>query len=564
MSRIDGIELILFAFALLLAVPFMARYMAAIFEGIPPPILRRSLGRLETGIYRLCSIDPAQEMDWKSYAKALLTFNLIGFIALFLILIGQQWLPLNPQHFSNLGWPLALNTAISFVTNTNWQVYEGENTLSYFSQAFGLTVQNFLSAATGFSVLLALIRGLTRTSTRLIGNFWTDATRTIVYLLLPLSIILALLLVSQGAIQNFQPYKEARLIEEGTQLLPMGPVASQVAIKQIGSNGGGFFSANSAHPFENPTQLSNFFELLAIICIPAASTLMYGRMVGASQQGIVILAVMLGLWMIALGVALKAEWSPNPIMSYYPTLEGKEVRFGVTNSIVWSTTTTATSSGSVNGMIDSLSPLAGGVALFQIILGEIIFGGIGVGLSGMIIHVLLTVFLAGLMVGRSPEYLGKKIEKIEIQWCMASILTPCSLILIGTTAALSFPSILESLKNRGPHGFSEIIYAFASATGNNGSAFAGLNANSDFFNLSLGFIMVASRLAILIPSLAIAGSLANKKRIPESPGTFHTGTLLFGILLASVILIVAALTFFPAIAVGPIVEHMLLQRGVSF
>lgn len=564
MSRFDGIELVIFALAFLLAVPLLSRYMVKIFEERPPLFLKRSLGWLETGIYKVCSINPSLEMDWKTYAKALLAFNLVGLIALFLMLMGQAWLPLNPQYFPNLEWPLAFNTAISFVTNTNWQVYEGENTLSYFSQTCGLTVQNFLSAATGFSVLLALIRGIKRTSTQLLGNFWADATRTIVYLLLPLSLILALLLVSQGVIQNFQPYKVAKQWEEGTQLLPMGPVASQVAIKQIGSNGGGYFNANSAHPFENPTPLSNFFELFAILCIPAASTLMYGNLIGPKKQGIVILSVMLGFWLTALAIALYAEWSSNPLLGYYPLMEGKETRFGVTSSILWSMTTTAVSSGSVNSMLDSFSPLAGGMALFQILLGEIIFGGIGVGLCGMIIHVLLTVFLAGLMVGRSPEYLGKKIEIGEIQWAAVSILTPCSLILIGTSIALSFPYTVESLKNHGPHGFSEMMFAFASAAGNNGSAFEGLNANTTFFNITLGLIMSAARLAILIPTLAIAGSLANKKSIPESPGTFKTNTLLFGLLLAGVILILTALTFFPALALGPIAEHLLLQKMVSF
>lgn len=563
MARFDGMELVILGFALLAVIPLLGRYMAMIFES-PSPLLRRYLGWIENTIYRICGINPAQEMNWKTYAKSLIFFNLIGLLVLFLLLIGQAWLPFNPQHFPGLAWPLALNTAVSFVTNTNWQVYEGENSLSYFSQATGLTVQNFVSAATGLAVLLALIRGIKRRSTMLIGNFWTDLTRTVVYLLLPLSFLLALILVGQGVIQNFQPYQEAILWEKGTQMLPMGPAASQVAIKQLGSNGGGFFNANSSHPFENPTQLSNFLELLAILCIPTATVYMYGLMLGSKRQGFVLLGVMFGLWIIALAVGLYAEWLPNQVLGYNPVLEGKETRLGVTNSVLWSISTTAVANGSINSMLDSLAPLTGGMALFQILLGEIIFGGVGTGLCAMLMYVLLTVFLAGLMVGRSPEYLGKKIEKQEIQWAIVAILVPCSLILLGVSLALVVPSALAKLTNNGPHGLSEMLFAFASTTGNNGSAFEGLSANNAFYNLLLGFLMLAGRFAILIPSLAIAGSLANKTTSAVSLGTFRTNTMLFGILLTSVILLIAALTFFPALALGPIIEHILMQQGRAF
>lgn len=563
MARFDGMELVVLGLALCIVIPFLGKYMAMVFEK-PRPILLRSLGWLEKIIYRLCGIDPTQEMHWIAYAKALVLFNLVGFIFLFFMLLGQAWLPLNPQHFPGLAWPLALNTAVSFVTNTNWQAYEGENTLSYFTQAFGLTVQNFISAGSGNAVLLALIRGIKRRSTTLIGNFWIDLTRTVVYLLLPLSFILALVLVSQGVIQNFQPYQEATLWEKGTQILPMGPVASQVAIKQLGSNGGGFFNANSAHPFENPTQFSNFLELLAILSIPGATLYMYGLMIGLKRQGIVLLGVMAGLWIFALAVGLYSEWLSNPVLGYNPVLEGKEARFGVTNSVLWSISTTAVSNGSTNSMLDSLSPLTGGMALFQILIGEIIFGGIGVGLCGMLMHVLLTVFLAGLMVGRSPEYLGKKIEKTDMQWAIIAILVPCALTLLGTSFALSNPSTLASLENKGPHGLTEMLYAFASTVGNNGSAFEGLNANTTLYNILFSFLMLGGRFAILIPSLAIAGNLANKKAVAESLGTFKTDSLLFGILIVSVILIIAALTFFPALALGPIVEQFLMLRGQSF
>lgn len=491
-------------------------------------------------------------------------FISIWSVLFFLLQLLQGWLPLNPQGFLGVEPALAFNTAVSFVTNTNWQAYGGENTMSYLTQMTGLSVQNFVSAATGNSVLLALIRGISRTSTETIGNFWVDLTRTIVYLLLPFCIIFALFLVSQGVIQNVHSYVEAKTLADEIQNIPMGPVASQIAIKQLGTNGGGFFNANSAHPFENPTPLSNFLETFAILCIPAAATYMYGLLIKSRKQGWVIFSVMFILWLGGLAIALTSEYTSNPVLNVNPVLEGKETRFGITNSVLWAVTTTGTSNGSVDSMHSSLSPLAGGTAMFNIMIGEVVFGGVGVGLCGMLMFVLLTVFLAGLMVGRTPEYLGKKIEKTEMQWVMLAILTPCALILLGAGIASILPIALESLANTGPHGLSEILYAFSSAAGNNGSAFAGLNANTYFYNIVLGIVMILARLAILVPSLAIAGNLAQKSIMAPSLGTFATDKLLFGVLLFSVIFIVAALTFFPALSLGPIIEQILMLRGQAF
>jgi K+-transporting ATPase ATPase A chain len=558
-----GLQFGVFILLLFIVVPLLGRYMATIFKDSHKQAIP-ILSDVERLIYRMCHIDPLQEMTWKDYAKALLYFNGLGLVFLFLIQLSQGWLPLNPQKFPGVEPTLAFNTAISFVTNTNWQAYGGENTMSYFTQMLGLTVQNFVSAATGNAVLLALIRGIIRKSTHTIGNFWVDLTRTIVYLLLPLCVILALILVSQGVIQNFNPYIEAKTLANDSQIIPMGPVASQVAIKQLGTNGGGFFNANSAHPFENPTPLSNFLETLAIFCIPAAATYMYGLLTKSKKQGWVIFSVMFVLWMGGLAVALASQYAANPIMDANPVLEGQETRFGPANSILWAVTTTSTSNGSVNSMHSSLSPLAGGIAMFNIMIGEVIFGGVGVGLCGMLMFILLTVFLAGLMVGRTPEYLGKKIEKTEIQWVVLAILTPCALVLLGAGIASILPTALESLSHAGPHGFSEILYAFSSAAGNNGSAFAGLDANTYFYNIALGCVMLLARLAILIPSLAIAGNLAQKPTLAPSLGTFATDKILFGILLLSVIFIVAALTFFPALSLGPIIEQILMLRGRAF
>jgi len=491
-------------------------------------------------------------------------FNLVGFVFVFIIQLVQAYLPLNPAHLPNVTWHSAFNTSVSFVTNTNWQGYAGETTLSYFVQMLGLTVQNFVSAATGIAVLLAVIRGISRKTTDKLGNFWTDLTRSTLYVLLPLSILFAIILVGQGVVQNFKTCETVQTLQGAQQIIPMGPAASQIAIKQLGTNGGGFFNANSSHPFENPTPFSNFLEMLFILLIPAALTYTYGKMVGSTRQGWTIFSVMMILLITGLSISLYAEYSSNPIFGHLPLMEGKETRFGITNSVLWSTSTTAASNGSVNAMHDSLSPLAGMVAVINIMLGEVIFGGVGAGLYGMVIFIILTVFIAGLMVGRTPEYLGKKIEAFEVQMAIIAILAPSFVILIFTAWASVSSAGLSSLNNPGAHGFSEILYAYSSAAGNNGSAFAGLNANTLFYNLTLGFGMLIGRFGVIVPVLAIAGNMARKKVTPLSAGTFRTDNWLFMGLLIAVILIVGGLTFFPALSLGPIVEHLLMGSGITF
>lgn len=559
----EGLKLAFFVAVLICLIPILGSYMANVFTG-QRTFAHPFLEWLENVCYRIAGVNPIVDMNWIGYLKALLLFNACGFAVLFFLLLAQGSLPLNPQHFPGTSWPLAFNTAASFMTNTNWQSYAGETTLSYFTQMLGLAVQNFLSASTGMGALLVLSRGFVRRKVDTIGNFWVDLVRMNIYVLLPLSIILALLLVSQGVVQSFSSYTEVGTLEKGKQIIPVGPVASQIAIKQLGTNGGGFFNTNSAHPFENPTAFSNFLEMLALVLIPASSVYMYGILTGARTHARVLLLAMFALWVIGLVISFCSELMHNPDLAAYPVWEGKETRLGAANSILWTVSTTATANGSVNTMISSLSPLAGGIALFNIMLGELIFGGVGVGLCSMIMFALLTVFLSGLMVGRTPEYLGNKIEKREMKWVMIAVLTPGALILIGAGLSAVIPEALSSLGNQGPHGLSEILYAFTSAAGNNGSAFAGLNANTDYYNLSLGVVMLLARLAILVPSLAIAGSIACKKIAPSSIGTFSTDTKLFFILLISVIIIVGALTFFPAMTLGPVVEHFLMREGRVF
>jgi len=521
-------------------------------------------GWLENGVYKLSGINPLKEANWKSYTFDLLVFNLTGLIFVFLLQVFQSGLPLNPSSLPDVSWHSALNTSVSFMTNTNWQGYAGETTLSYFVQMVGLTVQNFVSAATGIAVLLALIRGISRKSTNELGNFWVDLTRSVVYVLLPLSIILAVILVGQGVVQNLKPNLAITTLLGHQQVIPMGPAASQIAIKQLGTNGGGFFNANSSHPFENPTPLSNFLEMLSILLIPASLALTYGRMTGSAKHGRTIFITMLILFVTGLIISLFAEYSANPIFGKLALMEGKETRFGITNSILWSTATTAASNGSVNAMHDSLSPLGGMIALINIMLGEVIFGGIGAGMYGMVIFIILTVFIAGLMVGRTPEYLGKKIEAFEVQMAIIAVLAPCIAILAFSAFAVSSPLRLDSLSNAGPHGLSEILYAYSSAAGNNGSAFAGLNSNNAFYNLTLGAGMLIGRFGVIIPVMAIAGSLGLKKITPPSEGTFHTDNWLFVVLLISVILVVGGLTFFPALSLGPLAEQLLLNHGMTF
>jgi len=563
MATQDIIQIILF-FALLIGLtPILGNYMSKVFSG-RKHIMLPVFGWLEKLTYKFININPEEESNWKSYAINLLLFNLIGFVFVLLIQLFQATLPLNPEHLPNVSWHLAFNTAVSFMTNTNWQGYSGETTLSYFVQMIGLTVQNFVSAATGIAVLLALIRGISRKTTDRLGNFWCDLTRSTIYILLPLSILLSVALVGQGVVQNFKSYETIHTLQGEQQVIPMGPAASQIAIKQLGTNGGGFFGANSAHPFENPTPFSNFLEMLSILLIPAALTFTYGKMTGSKRGGWTIFSVMFILLIAGLGISLYAEYSANPVFGNLPLMEGKETRFGITNSVLWSVSTTAASNGSVNAMLDSFSPMAGMIAMINLMLGEIVYGGVGAGIYGMIMYVIITVFIAGLMVGRTPEYMGKKIEALEIKMAIIAILAPSFVILLFSAWAASSGYGLASLNNSGPHGFSEILYAYSSAAGNNGSAFAGLNANTLFYNLTLGFGMLIGRFGVIIPVLAIAGNMAKKKITPVSAGTFATDNWLFAGLLIAVILFVGGLTFFPALSLGPIVEHLLLNKGLSF
>ncbi|MCE1199164.1 MAG: potassium-transporting ATPase subunit KdpA [Marinilabiliales bacterium] len=563
MTTHDLLQILLYFTLLIALTPILGNYMYRIFTGDRPP-LGLYLGKLENLTYRFAGIDSHKQSDWKSYTLDLLYFNLTGLVVLMLMQLFQAHLPLNPAGLPNVKWDSACNTAVSFVTSTNWQGYAGETTLSNFVQMVGLTVQNFVSAATGMAVLLVLIRGLMNKCNHGLGNFWVDLTRITLYVLLPLSILYALVLIGQGVIQNFHPNLAYQTVEGVNQVIPQGPVASQIAIKQLGTNGGGFFNANSAHPFENPTPFSNFLEMLALLLIPAALTYTYGKMVGSVRQGWTLFTAMLLMLLVGLCLSLYAEYSPNPISGKLPLMEGKELRFGISNSVLWSTATSAASNGSVIAMHDSLSPLSGMVAMINIMLGEVIFGGVGAGLYGMVIFVLLTVFIAGLMVGRTPEYLGKKIQKFEIQMAMVAVLAPNLIILLFSAWACLSNQGLTSLNNAGPHGLSEILYAYSSAAGNNGSAFAGLNANTLFYNVTLGIGMLIGRFGILVPVLAIAGSLAGKNKTPSSSGTFQTDNWLFVGLLIAVILIVGGLTHFPALALGPIADHLLLNNGITF
>ena len=563
MTALELLQIIVFFVLLIVCTPLLGGYMARAINGertLLTPVLRP----LETITYRLAGVDADEEQSWRQYTLALLAFNIVGFLVVFLLQVFQGSLPLNPAGLPNVEPFLAFNTATSFMTNTNWQSYAGETTLSYLPQMAGLTVQNFVSAATGIAVIVALARGLARKSASTLGNFWSVLTRSTLYVLLPLSVALALALVSQGVIQNFNAPVAATALTGETQALPQGPAASQIAIKQLGTNGGGFFNTNSTHPYENPTPLSNFLEVFAILIIPAALTFTYGKLVGSTRQGWVIFTAMLLLLLVGLSVMLVAEYSPNPIFGAASALEGKETRFGVANSILWGAVTTAVSNGAVNAMHSSLSPVAGGIAMLNMMLGEVIFGGAGAGLYGILVFVILTVFIAGLMVGRTPEYLGKKIEAREIKLAIVAVLLPSATILLFTALSAVTDAGLSSRANSGPHGFSEILYAYTSTVGNNGSAFAGLNANTPFYNTLLGVAMWVGRFGVILPALAIAGSMVTKKVTPPSPGTFPTNGLLFAGLLIAVILIIGGLTFFPALALGPIVEHLLLHAGLTF
>ena len=553
--------LVLAFFALvLLPAPWLGRFYYKVMEG-QRTWLTPVVGPVEKLCYRVAGVDPSREQSWRQYALALLMFNLAGFLLLFSVLVFQQYLPLNPQQLPGQEWTQAFNTAVSFVTNTNWQSYSGEASLSYLSQMAGLTVQNFVSAATGLAVLVALCRGISRRSASTLGNFWADMTRATLYGLLPLCLLLAVFLVWQGVPQTFSHYVNAVTMQGADQVIPLGPAASQIAIKQLGTNGGGFFGVNSAHPFENPTAWSNLFELASIILIPVALVFTFGHYVKDLRQSRAIIACMLALFLIGGGTALYAEYQPNPalnspLVEQSAPLEGKEVRFGTTGTVLWAETTTAASNGSVNGMHDSLTPLSGMVALVNMMVGEVIFGGVGAGLYGMLLNVLIAVFLAGLMIGRTPQYLGKKLQAKEVQWLVITLLVmPIGVLVLGAVAAV-LPSAVASVSNPGPHGFSQILYAFTSASANNGSAFAGLNANTPFYNLMLGMGMLIGRFGYILPVLALAGSLALKKTAPIDQNSFPTHGPLFVALLTMTILLVGGLTFLPTLALGPIAEQL--------
>jgi K+-transporting ATPase ATPase A chain len=595
MTANDYLQLGLYLAVLLLLVKPLGSYMALVFAEAPNRVTRFG-ARAERGIYRLCGIDPDEDMGWKRYALAILLFNVLGLLAVYALQRLQPWLPLNPGHFGAVSPDSAMNTAISFASNTNWQGYGGESTMSYLTQMLGLAVQNFLSAATGIAVLVAVIRGFSRRSAAGLGNFWVDLTRSTLYVLLPLSLLLSLLLVSQGVVQNFRPYVDvpvvqpssytqtvkdaaghdaARTVPVVAQTLPMGPAASQIAIKQLGTNGGGFFNVNSAHPFENPTPLSNFLEMLAILLIPAALCYTFGAMVGDRRQGWSLLAVMLVIFIPLLLACTAAEQAGNPLLTHLGVdqhasvlqaggnMEGKETRFGIVDSTIWATATTAASNGSVNAMHDSFTPLGGLVPMWLIQLGEVIFGGVGSGLYGMLAFAVVAVFIAGLMVGRTPEYLGKKIEAYEMKMASLTVLIPCALVVVGTAIAVMTPAAVSGIANPGAHGFSEILYALSSASNNNGSAFAGLSADTPFWNVLLGICMFLARFPLMIAMLGMAGALAAKRHVPESAGTLPTHTPLFVTLLACVVIVVGALTFLPALALGPIAEQLMSVHSIS-
>lgn len=592
MTTFDILQVLLYLVVLLVLVKPVGRYMALVLAETPNRITRFG-GGVERLLYRLAGVRADEQMGWRRYALAMLAFNMAGLFAVFALQRLQQWLPLNPQHFGAVAPDLAMNTAISFVSNTNWQAYGGESTMSYLTQMLGLAVQNFLSAATGIAVLLAVVRGFTRRSADSVGNFWVDMTRSTLYVLVPFSLVIALLLASQGVVQNFKAYMDVPLVQATTavetvkdaagkdivkhtpvttQTLPMGPAASQIAIKQLGTNGGGFFNANSAHPYENPTPLSNFIEMLAIFLIPGGLCITFGSMVGDRRQGWAILATMLLIFVpLAVG-AIAAEQAGNPALHGLAVdqqasalqaggnMEGKETRFGIAASGLFAAITTAASCGAVNSMHDSMTPLGGLVPMWLMQLGEVVFGGVGSGLYGMLAFAVVAVFIAGLMVGRTPEYLGKKIEAHEMKMASLAVLVPCALVVICTAIAVMMPAGVAGVANPGAHGFSEVLYAVSSASNNNGSAFGGLSVNTPFWNVLLGVCMYLSRFLLAIAMLAMAGSLAAKRHVPPSAGTLPTHTPLFVGLLACVVIVVGALTFLPALALGPIAEFLMSAR----
>ena len=587
MTQYGWFQIVLFIAAVLLLAKPMGSYMTLVFER-RRTYLDPVLVPCERLLYRLTGVKPEEEMRWTEYAVSMLIFSAATMLLTYVMERAQQMLPLNPQHLPGVEPALALNTAISFTTNTNWQAYSPETTMSYLTQMLGLATHNFWSAAVGMALAIAFVRGIARREMKTLGNFWVDLTRGTFWILLPLSVVFALVLVSQGVVQNLKAYDTVKLLEPqktvgtdgrstvvGTQTIAQGPVASQEAIKMLGTNGGGFFNANSAHPFENPTPLTNFLQMLSIFLIPAGLTVTLGQMVGSPKHGWAVLGAMVVLWFAGTLTTYWAEAHGNPLLHHVNAeatltqpggnMEGKEVRFGIANSALFAVVTTDASCGAVNSMHDSFTPLGGMVPMVNILLGEVVFGGVGAGLYGMLVFVVMAVFIAGLMVGRTPEYLGKKVEAYDVQMAMLYLLIFPLLILGFSAVTILMPSLgLSSLANHGPHGLSEILYAYTSATGNNGSAFAGLNANTRWYNYSLAIAMFFGRFMMIIPMLAIAGNLAGKKITPTSSGTFPVTTPLFTTLLTGVIVIVGALTFFPALSLGPILEHLLLRAGHSF
>ena len=583
-------QIFLFFVVILLLTKPLGIYMANVFER-KRTFLDFLLRPIERGVYRLCAINESKEMRWTDYGATMLLFSGVSLVLLYLLERLQLWLPWNPQKFANVAPDLAWNTAVSFTTNTNWQSYSGESTMSYLTQMAGLAYHNFVSAAVGIALAIALVRGVARRESHTIGNFWVDATRALLWVLLPVSLIVALFFVSQGAIQNLKPYTTAKVVEpftletkaaDGslkrdtvtTQVIAQGPVASQEAIKMFGTNGGGFFGANSAHPFENPTPLTNFVQMLLIVAIPSGLTYTLGRMTGSKAHGWAVWSAMAALFLLGVLVTYAAEAKGNPQLKGLETrsteiqpggnMEGKEVRFGIANSALFTTVTTDASCGAVNNAHDSLTPLGGMVPLINIMLGEVVFGGVGAGLYGVLIFVVLSVFIAGLMVGRTPEYLGKKIEAFDVKMAVLAILITSVTILVFSAISVVAKFGTGAITNPGPHGLSQILYAFTSSVGNNGSAFGGLGTNTLWYNSTLGIAMLLGRFFMIIPILAVAGNLASKKHVPESLGTFPVTGPLFTVLLVSVILIVGALTFFPALSLGPILEHLLMNAGKAF
>lgn len=564
MTLTDGLCLILFPIVLTILAFGLGEYIAYVFSG-----RNTFLAPVERLLYRLFHVDAAEDMPWKTYALALVSFSILGIAVLFILQILQGWLPLNPNSIGPVRWDTALNAAISFVTNTNWQTYSGEKTMSVLTQMMGLAVQNFLSAAVGLAVLAAVIRGFLRKTAAGIGNFWVDVTRAILYILLPLALIWSVVLISQGVVQTLDGSIMAQTLEGGRQTIALGPVASQEAIKEIGTNGGGFFNANSSHPFENPTPLTDLLQLLGMLLIPAALPFTLGALLKKRRQGVAIFAAMMLLYLAGLGAFTWSEARGNPLLAQAGVeggvnLEGKEVRTGLIHSVMYAHATTVTSCGAVNSMHDSMTPLGGLVLIFNMAIGEVIFGGVGVGLIGLLSYAVLTMFLAGLMIGRTPELMGKKMELAEMLMALTIILTPAMLLLILSGIAVSTEAGLSGITNAGPHGLSQVIYAFASASGKNGSAFAGLGVDSVFYNLTTGLAMLVGRFSTLIPALVIAGCLASKKIVPESIATFPTTGLLFVVMLAFVVIVVGALTFFPVLTLGPLLEHLLILTGKTF